>query len=143
MSVDDDTNSNLDRLKEMADDPESLSTKESEELREKLLYALSPDNPRDFILQFDWEERITAVSPSTVSFLGYDEDDLLGKKLSTLIYEKDLQLIEDLRDRVTKTGKDAIKSIRFKHKDGRLIEARAIALAAVILAVESQGNELG
>ncbi len=96
--------------------------------REKHL-SLITDNMLDLIYQVNNDGIFEYVSPSITDLLGYDREDIIGKKdfeLIKLVHPDDLKLIIDSLQMAITTLKPKRIQHRYKHADGNYIWVETI-----------------
>jgi two-component system, cell cycle sensor histidine kinase and response regulator CckA len=95
--------------------------KSEERLRELL------QNSSDIIAIFDKNGVFYYVSPSVKNILGYDENDIVGKKVFGFIHPDDAQMAINAFNEVTQFLNNGIATeFRFQHKNGHWINLDAL-----------------
>lgn len=79
------------------------------------------DNMLDIVAQVDREGRFEYLSPSYTKVLGSIDIDLIGRRLSSVIYPADRDMIEETINRVLATGLPAYAEFRCKPGDEPLL----------------------
>ena len=98
------------------------AVKRSEE-RFKLLI----ENALDLIAMLDVDGKITFVSPSHKNILGYEEEDLTGRKVFEFIHPEDLARVLDIfTEGLQKQGRQYSVEFRVRHKEGYWITLESI-----------------
>ncbi|WP_335713086.1 ATP-binding protein [Neobacillus drentensis] len=85
-------------------------------------YRLIAENTLDLILVIDKENSIRYLSPSHQFVLGYEESELVGIGLSTLIHLDDVCMIKNTLNEMLENKKSQSFEFRFQHKNGDWIE---------------------
>ena len=86
------------------------------------MYRLLADNSNDLICLNEIDSTFKYISPSIKNLLGYEQLDLLGKKIFSLIHNDDLQLIKDEMKQKMFSGEFSTAfSFRVRHKEGHFI----------------------
>ena len=85
-------------------------------------------NAPDLITVVDIRTKVRYQSPSVKRVLGFEPDEFIGRELSTMVHEDDLQaLLAFFHQQVSKPDEVARVEVRLRHSDGggRLLEMSA------------------
>jgi diguanylate cyclase (GGDEF)-like protein/PAS domain S-box-containing protein len=84
------------------------------------------DNATDMILVFDLSGTVTYVSPASRELMGYDPEELVGRKPREFVHAEDRDAVVGARDRVREQDGAITVTSRIRHRDGHYvwIEAR-------------------
>lgn len=86
------------------------------------MYRLLADNSNDLICLNEIDSTFKYISPSIKNLLGYEQLDLLGKKIFSLIHNDDLQPLKDEMKQKMFSGEFSTAfSFRVRHKEGHFI----------------------
>lgn len=83
------------------------------------------DNMLDLITQVDIEGSIVYATPSHLAILGYNPEDLIGKKLMDYIYPEDYQVAAEKFSRRFQTGDNFTTEMRILKYDGSYLWVEA------------------
>jgi diguanylate cyclase (GGDEF)-like protein/PAS domain S-box-containing protein len=75
-------------------------------------------SPTDALAFTDHDGVFTSMSPTSMPLLGYEPDELVGKRMTGLIHRDDRPLAGTSRRRMARTGETESVSLRFRRKDG-------------------------
>ena len=100
---------------------------EAEEERRAFTEAL--ENSVDGISMSDSAGRHISVNPGLARLTGYAPEELLGRDWSALVHAEDLRRFRDAEDTACRSGQ-AEAEARLVRKDGRILAARVVLLAA-------------
>jgi PAS domain S-box-containing protein len=81
-------------------------------------FRLMTENGRDLVCLHGLDGGYLWVSPSSVSILGWEPDDLLGRFLHTYVHHGDVLAVEQLLERVAAGRGTEVLRFRFRRKDG-------------------------
>ncbi len=97
-------------------------------LREtKEYFRLLIENALDLIAVLETDSTINYVSPSHKRILGYDDDELIGKRGFDFIHPDDFESVQrTLNDGLNEPHLVHTVEYRFKHKDGRWVTLESI-----------------
>lgn len=90
-------------------------------------YKLITENSHDIVTLMDTEGVYDFVSPSVKEMLGYEINEVLGRKISSFIHPQDLdEVVRELDKTVEEKLKDHKMTFRYKNKEGdwRWMEAQ-------------------
>ena len=76
---------------------------------------------RALIVEIDGDGRITAISPSVESVLGYTQDEIIGSETHGWVHEADADRVEPSYRDALQGGGTTTVTYRMHHKDGRLL----------------------
>ena len=94
-----------------------LKDKELKEYKEKLESIIR--TAVEIIYTQDTDEKISFISPSVKKVLGYEPEDLIGRRIKELIHEDDIHLYKKAISELNETGEPITGSVkRMKHKSG-------------------------
>lgn len=97
------------------------------------------------------EDEILSINPQFTRFLGYSQDEVLGRKFSEITHPDDQQLSEELhRKMVTSKGERFKMAKRYLRKDGSYVWGQSVASAmydeegkpSVVLSMQQDIDEL-
>ncbi len=89
-------------------------------------HRLLADNSTDMILVFDPSGTVTYVSPASVELMGYQPEELIGRKPREFAHSDDRDEVIGARERVSEQGGTITVTSRIRHREGHYvwIEAR-------------------
>lgn len=85
-------------------------------------YRLIAENTSDLILVISEDKKISYLSPSHHSVLGYDCAHFMNMKLGTLLHPDDKEMFLTTIDKMFTTKKSSTLEFRLQHQDGHWIE---------------------
>jgi diguanylate cyclase (GGDEF)-like protein/PAS domain S-box-containing protein len=89
-------------------------------------HRLLADNATDMILVFDPSGTVTYVSPASRELMGYEPEEVVGRKPREFVHSDDRDDVVKVRDTVSAHGGTVTVTSRIRHRDGHFvwIEAR-------------------
>lgn len=88
-------------------------------------HRLLADNATDMILVFDVDGTITYASPACRELLGYEPDEVVGRKPRELVHPDDRDDVIGVRTQVTEHGGTITVTSRARHRDGHYVWVEA------------------
>jgi len=84
-------------------------------------FRLLAENSLDMISRIKPDGTRIYVSPAYKTTLGYEPEELIGKKNDDYIHPNDAHVLESLRNILTYENRSAVVTFRTKHKDGHYV----------------------
>jgi diguanylate cyclase (GGDEF)-like protein/PAS domain S-box-containing protein len=85
------------------------------------------ENAMDLITTLDLDGTIKYISPSHLHIVGYEDDELLGRKVFEFVHPEDLSLVMDVFSQALQNrGKLYSAEFRVKHKEGHWVMLESI-----------------
>lgn len=92
----------------------------------ELRFRMLVENSMDIIIHANIHREITYINPAVKKIMGYEVEEVVGKRLRDMIYEADLnRLLSEFEEVLQSPGKSFKKEYRVKKKEGGFVWVEA------------------